>query len=116
MRDDRLRDEVVDLGCTVREEIASPTTTAFRTPQGIDEAVLRREVRSRYGVVFSSGRGETLGKLTRIGHMGPTAQPIYAVAALAALGGSLDAAGVKTDTAAGVAAAIAEINADEPVG
>ncbi|WP_223998281.1 alanine--glyoxylate aminotransferase family protein [Aureimonas sp. SA4125] len=99
-----------------REEIASPTTTAFRTPQGIDEAALRREVRSRFGVVFSSGRGETLGKLTRIGHMGPTAQPIYAIAALAAVGGTLEAAGAKTDTAAGVAAAIAEINADEPVG
>jgi pyridoxamine--pyruvate transaminase len=99
-----------------REEIASPTTTAVRTPPGIDEAVLRREVRSRYGVVFSSGRGETLGKLTRIGHMGPTAQPIYALAALAALGGALEAVGVKADTATGVAAAIAEINADEPVG
>jgi hypothetical protein len=46
-------------------------------------------------VVFSSGRAETLGKLTRIGHMGPTAQPIYAVAALAAFGGALNALGHK---------------------
>jgi pyridoxal 4-dehydrogenase len=52
------------------EAIASPTTTAIRTPAGIDEPALRREARERYGVVFSSGRGETLGKLTRIGHMG----------------------------------------------
>jgi len=95
-----------------REAIASPTTTAVRTPDGIDEAQLRREVRARYGVVFSSGRGETLGKLTRIGHMGPTAQPIYAVAALAALGGALNAMGFKADTAAGVAAAMAAIDAD----
>lgn len=95
-----------------REEIASPTTTSVRTPDGIDEAALRREVRSRYGVVLSSGRGETLGKLTRIGHMGPTAQPIYAIAALAAVGGALNASGFKADTAAGVAAAMAAIDAD----
>ena len=51
----------------------------------------------RYGVAFSSGRGETLGKLTRIGHMGPTAQPLYAVVALTALGGALNASGQKLD-------------------
>ncbi|MBD0415266.1 pyridoxamine--pyruvate transaminase [Oryzicola mucosus] len=95
-----------------REAIASPTTTAVRIPEGIDEAKLRKEVRARYGVVFSSGRGETLGKLTRIGHMGPTAQPIYAVAALAALGGALNALGFEADTAAGVAASVAAIDAD----
>ncbi|MBX3581096.1 MAG: alanine--glyoxylate aminotransferase family protein [Rhizobiaceae bacterium] len=94
------------------EAIASPTTTAVRTPKGIDESTLRSEVRARYGVVFSSGRGETLGKLTRVGHMGPTAQPIYAVAALAALGGALNALGFKADTAAGVRAALAVIDAD----
>jgi pyridoxamine--pyruvate transaminase len=95
-----------------RDEIASPTTTALRTPDGVDEAALRREVRARYGVVFSSGRGETLGRLTRIGHMGPTAQPVYAAAALAALGGALNALGFNADTAAGVAAAMAAIDAD----
>ncbi|NMG37777.1 aminotransferase class V-fold PLP-dependent enzyme [Chelativorans sp. ZYF759] len=95
-----------------RDEIASPTTTAVRIPDGIDEAALRAEARGRYGVVFSSGRSETLGKLTRIGHMGPTAQPIYAIAALAAFGGALKALGFKADTAAGIAAAMTEINRD----
>lgn len=95
-----------------RDEIASPTTTAVRIPEGIDEAALRAEARGRYGVVFSSGRSETLGKLTRIGHMGPTAQPIYAIAALAAFGGALKALGFKADTAAGIAAAMTEINRD----
>ena len=93
------------------EAIASPTTTAIRTPAGIDEKALRREARARYGVVFSSGRGETLGKLTRIGHMGPTAQPIYAVVALAALGGALKAEGFKANVAAGLDAALAVIDA-----
>ncbi len=95
-----------------QESIASPTTTAIRTPAGIDEAAVRREARARYSVVFSSGRGETLGKLTRIGHMGPTAQPIYAIAALTALGGALNALGHKVDIGKGIAAANDVIAAD----
>lgn len=94
------------------EKIASPTTTAIRTPEGVDEKALRQAARERYGVVFSSGRGETLGKLTRIGHMGPTAQPIYAIAALTALGGALNAAGQKLQVGKGIEAALAVIDAD----
>jgi pyridoxamine--pyruvate transaminase len=94
------------------EKIASPTTTAIRTPDGVDEKALRQAARERYGVVFSSGRGETLGKLTRIGHMGPTAQPIYAIAALTALGGALNAAGQKLQVGKGIEAALAVIDAD----
>jgi pyridoxamine---pyruvate transaminase len=92
------------------EATASPTTTAVRIPQGTEDAALRAAVRARYGVVFSAGRGETLGKLLRIGHMGPTAQPIYAVVAVAALGGALDALGKPADVGAGVAAALEVIN------
>ena len=94
------------------EAIASPTTTAVRTPDGVDEKALRQAARARYGVVFSSGRGETLGKLTRIGHMGPTAQPIYAIAALTALGGAMNAAGQKLAIGKGIDAALAVIDAD----
>lgn len=93
-----------------RDEIASPTTTALKIPAGIDEAAFRSQARARYGVVFSSGRGETLGKLTRIGHMGPTAQPIYAIAALAAVSGAMAACGVKTDAGAAITAAMAVID------
>lgn len=95
-----------------REEIASPTTTAVRTPAGVDEARLRAEARARYGVVFSAGRGETLGKLTRIGHMGPTAQPVYALAALAALGGALGTLGHPVPVGDGIEAALEVIDAD----
>ena len=65
---------------------------------------------ARCGVVFSTGRGETLGKLIRIGHMGPVAEPIYAVVAVTALGGALKKLGRKTDVGAGVAAATAVID------
>lgn len=87
------------------EEFASPTTTAVRMPEGIDAAPVLAEARARYGVSLSAGRAETSGKLIRIGHMGPTAQPAYALVAVAALGGALKALGAKVDVAAGLAAA-----------
>src|SRR5580698_8905464 len=93
------------------ERTTSPTTTAVRIPAGIEDAALRAAARARYGVVFSSGRGETLGKLVRIGHMGPTARPLYAIVALTALGGALRALRRPVDVAAGVAAALAVIDA-----
>jgi pyridoxamine--pyruvate transaminase len=94
-----------------REAIASPTTTAVKVPAGVDEPALRAAMRERYGVTVSSGRAETLGKLVRIGHMGPTARPMYAVIALAALGGALGALGRPVDVGAGVTAAMATIDA-----
>lgn len=93
------------------EAITSPTCTAVRTPDGVDEAELRRLARERYGVVFSAGRGETLGRLTRIGHMGTTAQPIHAIAALAAYGGAAALLGCTVDIGKGIAAALAVIDA-----
>ena len=93
------------------ERTASPTTTAIRIPAGIEDAALRAAVRAHYGVVFSAGRGETLGKLLRIGHMGPTAQPIYALVAITALGGALKILGARVDVGAGVEAALEVINA-----
>jgi pyridoxamine---pyruvate transaminase len=94
-----------------REAIASPTTTAVRVPHGVDDAALRAAVRARYGVAISSGRGETLGQLVRIGHMGPTARPLYAVIAVAALGGALASLGHPADVGAGAAAAMRVIDA-----
>jgi aspartate aminotransferase-like enzyme len=94
-----------------REAIAAPTTTAVRVPHGIDDAALRAAVRARYGVAFSSGRGETLGKVACIGHMGPTARPLYAVMAVAALGGALASLGHPADVGAGAAAAMKVIDA-----
>lgn len=94
-----------------REEIASPTCTAVATPEGMDEPALRALIRSRYGVMLSSGRAETLGRLTRIGHMGPTARPIYAPVAVAAIAGGVQAMGGRVDIGAGVAAAMAVIDA-----
>ncbi len=95
------------MGCELwaaREDIAADTVTAVRIPDGLDDAAIRAAARRLYGVVFSSGRAETLGKLIRIGHMGPVAQPIYAIVAVTALGGALKQVGFSADVTAGVAA------------
>lgn len=110
-----MRAGVAAMGLSIwaaNDKIASPTTTAMRTPEGVDEAAFRRDARARYGVVFSAGRNETLGKLTRIGHMGPTAHPIYALTALTALGGAMAAAGRKVSVGKGIDAALAVIDSD----
>jgi pyridoxamine---pyruvate transaminase len=94
-----------------REEIASPTTTAVRVPPGLKDDDILAAARSGFGVVFSAGRSETKGKLLRIGHMGPVAEPIYAVVAVTALGGALRKLGFKCDVGAGVEAAMSAIAA-----
>ena len=93
-----------------RPAIASPTATAVKLPDGVEDGALRTAMRERYGVMVSSGRGATLGKLVRIGHMGPTAQPLYAVVAISSLGGALGALGHPVDIGAGVAAAMRVID------
>lgn len=92
-----------------REEIASPTTTAVRIPDGVKDGDILAAARDMLGVTFSTGRGETLGKLIRIGHMGPVAEPIYAVVAVTALGAALRRLGRPLDVGAGVEAALGMI-------
>ncbi|MGH6890698.1 MAG: pyridoxamine--pyruvate transaminase [Dongiaceae bacterium] len=94
------------------EDIASPTCTAVRVPAGVSDSDIIAAARERFGVVFSSGRNETKGKLIRIGHMGPVAEPIYATVALTAFGGALRKLGRKVDIGAGIEAALQVIEAD----
>jgi pyridoxamine--pyruvate transaminase len=91
------------------EAIASPTTTAVRVPDGVKDSDIIGAARAAFGVVFSSGRNETKGKLIRIGHMGPVAEPIYATVALTALGGALRRLGRKVNIGRGIDAAMAVI-------
>ena len=96
----------------VREAICADTATTVRVPEGLEDAAIRQEARRRYGVVFSAGRGSLLGKLVRIGHMGPTARPVFAVVAVTALGGAIAALGGRVDVGAGVEAALAVIDGE----
>ncbi len=94
------------------ESIASPTCTAVKVPAGVADSDIIGAARDLFGVAFSTGRNDTMGKLIRIGHMGPVAEPIYATVAITALGGALRKLGRKTDIAAGIEAALAVIEAN----
>lgn len=94
-----------------REAIASATCTTVKMPAGVDAAAVLGAARERYGVSLSAGRGDTLGKLIRIGHMGPTAQPMYAHIGVAALGGALASLGASADIGKGLAAVQARLDA-----
>jgi len=91
------------------ESIASPSCTAVKVPDGVKDSDIIAAARAQYGVVFSSGRDQTKGKLIRIGHMGPVAEPIYATVAVTAFGGALRKLGKKVDIGAGVEAALSVI-------
>lgn len=92
------------------ESIASPTTTAVAIPEGLSDSEILAAAKNLYGVAFSAGRGETLGKLLRIGHMGPVAEPLYAVIAVTALGSTLRQLGWNVNLPVGIEAAMAVID------
>ena len=92
-----------------REEIAAPTTTAVRVPEGLTDETIVAAMRENFGTIISYGRAETKGKLLRIGHMGPVAEPVYALVAVTTLGGTLNRLGYKVDVGGAVEAATAVI-------
>lgn len=89
-----------------RDGICTPCVTVIKTPEGIDDAVLRLHMYEKYGVLISGGFKDLMGKLFRIGHMGKTADPMYVVVALAALEKSLKDLGYPVKLGSGVAAAL----------
>jgi pyridoxamine--pyruvate transaminase len=82
------------------DEIASPTVTAIRLPDGLTDLQVRAHVREHYGVMLSSGQGA--GNLVRIGHMGVTARGLHPIVGLVALGQTLTDLGVPVSFGAGV--------------
>jgi pyridoxamine---pyruvate transaminase len=83
-----------------RDEIASPTLTAIRLPEGLTDLQVRAHARERYGVMLSGGQGA--GNLVRIGHMGITARGLHPVVGLIALGQTLTDLGTTIDLGAAV--------------
>ncbi len=92
-----------------RESIAAPTTTAVTIPGNLTTKQIHNAARQTFGVTLSAGRKETYDKLIRIGHMGPVAEPIYAIAAVAVFGAAVRQHGIAADVGGGIEAALAEI-------
>jgi pyridoxamine---pyruvate transaminase len=92
-----------------REDYAAGCVTAIRVPDGISRAGTLEHVRERYGVMLSGGYGELADKLFRIGHMGPAADSMNPVVAVAALGRGLKDLGADMRIGAGVEATLETI-------
>jgi pyridoxamine--pyruvate transaminase len=91
------------------ESICATCVTAIKTPEGVNDAKLRRHMYDQYRVLVSGGFGDLMGKLFRIGHMGKMAQPVYVAAALAMLEKSLKDIGYPVEPGSGVGAALEAI-------
>jgi len=90
--------------------ICSDTVTALKIPKGVDEAALRERVRRESGVMLSGGQGELIGKVLRIGHMGPAAYPMAPVLSVTGLGRALRSFGHSVDIGGAVEAVIGELD------
>jgi len=82
-----LQDGLVDLGLEllVAPDDRLPQLTTVRIPAGVDDALVRRELLSVYGIEIGAGAGRLAGQIWRIGCMGHTARRRNVVALLGAL-------------------------------
>jgi alanine-glyoxylate transaminase/serine-glyoxylate transaminase/serine-pyruvate transaminase len=82
-----LQDGLVDLGLEllVATEHRLPQLTTVRIPAGVDDAGVRRELLSTYGIEIGAGAGRLAGQIWRIGCMGHTARRRNVLALLGAL-------------------------------
>jgi pyridoxamine---pyruvate transaminase len=86
------------------EEIIAACVTAISVPDGLTDIQVRAHCRERYGVMISGGQGA--GNLVRIGHMGPTANSLYPVVGLGAVGRTFVDLGVPVKVGEGLEAAL----------
>jgi alanine-glyoxylate transaminase/serine-glyoxylate transaminase/serine-pyruvate transaminase len=82
-----LQDGLGDLGLEllVAPDHRLPQLTTVRIPQGVDDAQVRRELLSSYGIEIGAGAGRLAGQIWRIGCMGHTARRRNVVTLLGAL-------------------------------
>jgi len=67
--------EGMGLKMLVDAEWRLPMLNTVRCPEGVDEADIRRRLRSEYKIEIGGGLGPLAGKIWRIGLMGHTARP-----------------------------------------
>jgi alanine-glyoxylate transaminase/serine-glyoxylate transaminase/serine-pyruvate transaminase len=82
-----LQDGLGELGLDllVSADHRLPQLTTVRVPDGVDDAAVRRELLSSYGIEIGAGAGRLAGQIWRIGCMGHTARRRNVVALLGAL-------------------------------
>jgi aspartate aminotransferase-like enzyme len=75
------------------DRFLSPTVTAIRLPEGVDEPALMQLLRTKYRLILARGQDRLQGEIVRVGHLGFVATPEIE-AAIAALGRALAEVGV----------------------
>jgi len=77
----------------IEDAFCSPTVTALRLPENVDDSKLIQEIASKYGILIGGGYRELKGKVLRIGHMGYQAQKLFVSATMDALEDALHSHG-----------------------
>jgi alanine-glyoxylate transaminase/serine-glyoxylate transaminase/serine-pyruvate transaminase len=95
----------IGIGYAAQEGHQLPMLNAVQVPEGVDEAKIRGELLTRFGIEIGAGLGAFKGKVWRIGLMGYGARPQNVYLLLSALEQLLTEQGHKFDHGASVAAA-----------
>ncbi|MCH9656859.1 MAG: alanine--glyoxylate aminotransferase family protein [Planctomycetes bacterium] len=97
--------EAMGIEFAVAEDHQLPMLNAVKIPDGVDDADIRGQLLSRFGIEIGGGLGPMKGKTWRIGLMGESSQTSHVLLFLAALDQCLIHAGYQLSSGAGVAAA-----------
>jgi len=93
------------IGYAVAHEVALPMLNAVKIPAGVDDAAVRSQLLSEFGIEIGAGLGPLKGKAWRIGLMGEASTARNVLLFLAALENCLATQGIHVEAGAGVAAA-----------
>jgi Serine-pyruvate aminotransferase/archaeal aspartate aminotransferase len=85
----RLLGKEIGLELFPEEELASPTVTAFKVPEGFTGKQIRQIMREDYSILVAGGMDELSEKIIRVGHMGYTANKDFVRRTAIALEGTL---------------------------
>ena len=88
--------ETAGFSAFIPEAYRLPTVLAVRLPEGLDDVLVRRQLREEHFISVTGGLGETAGKIWRLGLMGENARLEHYARLLSALGEILDKPHLKT--------------------
>jgi alanine-glyoxylate transaminase / serine-glyoxylate transaminase / serine-pyruvate transaminase len=101
--------EAMGLQMLVAAQHRLPSLNTIRVPDGADDAKLRGYLLEKLNLEIGGGLGKLKGKVWRVGLMGHSSSAERILFFLSALSQALQAQGVKTDLAAGLAASQATL-------
>jgi len=103
--------EAMGLQMLVNPDHRLPTLNTVRIPEGVDDAKVRGYLLEKFNLEIGGGLGTLKGKVWRVGLMGYSSSAENVLFFISALSRALSVQGCKTDLAAGVAAAMSELDA-----